>query len=237
MTDVIKRGWNSLFGGDSGRGHVGATGAGAAPAAAMAPDSSSPKEFTRHSPALDQFFQAFQGQLGLSILDLGVSNQENTLFFNELGHRVRYDNFVQSLDEAFGTGSDFYANQQSEDMVDRFQASVLNFDDDSQDGILAWDTLQYLSPGLLEGAVSQMHAILHKGAQLLTVFHTDEKPGVVPSYSYRLQGRNRVRMLERGTPRHANFFTTRGIEKLFRDFSQVKFFLTQDSLREVIVRK
>ena len=43
------------------------------------------------------------------VLDLGVSNQENTDFFNELGHKLRYDNFVRSLDESFGDG-DFYVD-------------------------------------------------------------------------------------------------------------------------------
>lgn len=193
-------------------------------------------EFTRHSSALDQFFQTFYGQAGLMILDLGVSNQENTDFFNTLGHKLRYDNFVRSLDESFGDG-DFYANQDDEDRLERFQAKVLNFDDDSLDGILVWDSLQYLTPAMLEAAVSQLHAILHRGGQLLTVFHADEKMVEVPSYSYRIQDRNRVKLVARAHRKPAQYFSTRSLEKLFRNFDQVKFFLTQDSLREVIVRK
>ncbi|HEU0119783.1 MAG TPA: class I SAM-dependent methyltransferase [Bryobacteraceae bacterium] len=193
-------------------------------------------EFTRQSSALDQFFQAFHGQLGLMVLDLGVSNQENTDFFNLLGHKLRYDNFVRSLDESFGDG-DFYANQENELRIEAFQAKVLNFDDDSLDGVLVWDALQYLGPAMLEAAVSQLHAILHKGGQLLTVFHTDEKLVEVPSYSYRIQDRNKVKLVARGRRRPAQYYTTRSLEKLFKDFDQVKFFLTQDSIREVIVRK
>jgi hypothetical protein len=78
---------------------------------------------------------------------------------------------------------------------------------------------------------------LHKGGQLLTVFHTDEKLVEVPSYSYRIQARNQIKMVGRGYRTPAQYFSTRALEKLFKDFSQVKFFLTQDSLREVIVRK
>ena len=193
-------------------------------------------DFSRQSSALDQFFQAFHGQVGLMVLDLGVSNQENTDFFNEMGHKLRYDNFIRSLDESFGDG-DFYANQDDEDRIEAFQSKVLNFDDDSLDGVLVWDSLQYLSPAMLEGAVSQLHSILHKGGQLLTVFHTDEKLVEVPSYSYRIQARNRVKLVARGYRKPAQYFSTRSLEKLFRNFDQVKFFLTQDSLREVIVRK
>ncbi|MBI2687487.1 MAG: class I SAM-dependent methyltransferase [Acidobacteria bacterium] len=194
------------------------------------------REFTRQSTALGQFFQSFHGQLGLTVLDLGVSNQENTDFFNHLGHRLRYDNFVRSLDESFGDG-DFYKNQENELRIEAFQAKVLNFDDDSLDGVLVWDALQYLSPAMLEAAVSQLHSILHRGGQLLAVFHTDEKMIEVPSYSYRIQERNRVKLVNRGHRRPAQYFTTRALEKVFRNFDQVKFFLTQDSLREMIVRK
>jgi hypothetical protein len=199
-------------------------------------DSPELRQLNRQSSALDQFFQSFHGQVGLMVLDLGVSNQENTDFFNLLGHKLRYDNFVRSLDESFGDG-DFFANQDDDDRIEAFQAKVLNFDDDSLDGVLAWDSLQYLSPSLLEGAVSQLHSILHKGGQVLTVFHTDEKLPEVPSYSYRIQERNRIKLIAREYRKPSQYFSTRSLEKLFRNFEQVKFFLTQDSLREVLLRK
>ena len=228
---MIEKGWNSLFGGKKKL-----SGDAAAPAPAPTPNKPEMREFSRQSSALEQFFQAFHGQAGLMVLDLGVSNQENTDFFNKLGHKLRYDNFVRSLDESFG-GGDFYANQDDEDRIEAFQAKVLNFDDDSLDGILVWDSLQYLSPAMLEGAVSQMHSILHKGGQLLTMFHTDEKLLEIPSYSYRIQAENRVKLVSPARRKPAQYFSSRSLEKLFRNFDQVKFFLTQDSLREVIVRK
>jgi hypothetical protein len=227
---VIKIGWNRLFGGarELARGEASAVG--------TRSEKRDMQECSRQSSALEQFFQAFHGQAGLTVLDLGVSNQETTDFFNVLGHRLRYDNFVQSIDESFG-GGDLYVNQEDEERIEAFQAKVLNFEENSIDGVLVWDSLQYLSPALLEGAVSQMHSILHKGGQLLTIFHSDEKLVQIPSYSYRIQARNRVRLVSRTDRKPAQFFTTRSLEKVFRNFDQVKFFLTQDSLREVIVRK
>ena len=228
---MIRKNWNRIFGVEQTASYDVDL-----PSAVRIPEKPELREFSRQSSALDQFFQAFHGQVGLMALDLGVSNQENTDFFNEMGHKLRYDNFVRSLDESFGDG-DFYANQDDEDRIESFQAKVLNFDDDSLDGVLVWDSLQYLTPAMLEGAVSQLHSILHNGGQLLTVFHTDEKLVEVPSYSYRIQARNRVKLVAREYRKPAQYFSTRSLEKLFRHFDQVKFFLTQDSLREVIVRK
>ncbi len=230
---MIRLGWNRLFGPSASAPEAPSASAPAAGAPGLPPL----VEQVRQSSALGQFFQSFQGQLGLSVLDLGVSNQENADFFNAMGHKLRYDNFVRSLDESFGTGPAFYPNQEDDDRIAAFQSKVLNFDDDSLDGVLVWDSLQYLSPELLEAAVSQLHAILHNGGQLLTVFHTEEKRRDVPSYSYRIQDRNRVKLVPRGYRQPAQYFTTRALEKLFQNFDQVKFFLTQDSLREVIVRK
>lgn len=228
---VIKNSWNRLFGGRDSFPHESA-----ATAMAPLPGKRELRELSRPSSALDQFFQVFHGQAGLIVLDLGVSNQENADFFAAQGHKLQYDNFLRSLDESFGEG-DFYANQNDEDRIETFQSKVLNFEDDSLDGVLVWDSLQYLTPALLEGAVSQMHSILHKGGQLLTMFHGDEKLAEIPSYSYRIQAQNRVKLVSRAHRRPAQYFSTRSIEKLFRNFDQVKFFLTQDSLREVIVRK
>lgn len=228
---MILQGWKRLFGDVQEHGFP-------PPAAPIspAPIIISPAEFTHHSSALDQFFLALQGQVGLNILDLGGVNQANADYFNNLEHTVRFDNFVRALDESFGKG-DFCANQQDEECIDQFQSKVLNYDDDSLDGILVWDSLQYLSPELLAAAVDQLHSILHKGSQMLTSFHTNEKAPEVPLYSYRISARNRMTLTLRNRRKPAQYFSTRSLEKLFRNFSSVKFFLTQDSLREVIVRK
>ena len=100
------------------------------------------------------------------------------------------------------------------------------------------DSQEYLGGlfGVLGVDTKSCHAIVHKGAYLLLVFHTEERPVDVPAWSYRLLSRNRVQMVERRRL-PSQHFSTRALEKLFRNFSQVKFFLTQESLREVLVRK
>lgn len=229
---MIRERWNRLFG--TGEDPpVGGT-----PASIHRESTGVPaSDLARHSSALEQYFQAIQGQYGLAVLDLGPISQENTDFFNALGHNLRCDNFIRSLDESFAGDGGFYANQEEDDRIQVFQSKVLNYDDETLDGILVWDALQYLAPNLLEPCIEQMHSILRPGGQMLTVFHMEEKALEVPSFSYRIQGRNRVRLVSPTSRRPARYFTTRALEQLFKDFSQVKFFLTQDSLREVIIRK
>jgi hypothetical protein len=44
-------------------------------------------------------------------------------------------------------------------------------------------------------------------------------------------------LVEKGTRPTAQAFNNRGLEKLFSNFESVKFFLTRESLRELIVRR
>jgi hypothetical protein len=44
-------------------------------------------------------------------------------------------------------------------------------------------------------------------------------------------------LVDRGRRRPAQFFNNRSLERLFQDFQSVKFFLTRNHLREVIVRR
>ena len=44
-------------------------------------------------------------------------------------------------------------------------------------------------------------------------------------------------MQPRGQRKPAQYFNNRDLERLFQEFASVKFFLTRDSLREVIVRR
>jgi hypothetical protein len=59
----------------------------------------------------------------------------------------------------------------------------------------------------------------------------------VPSYSFRIHGHRTIQLASRGRRQPAQFFNNRSLEKLFQDFQSVKFFLTRDHLREVIVRR
>lgn len=172
----------------------------------------------------------------MAILDLAGASQSTVSFVTNQGHKLYSDDFLMQLDACFGDGN-FYENQADPAAVDKFLKSTLDFPADHFDGALAWDVLEYLSAPLLTTVVARLHGMLRPGACLLAVFHADDKAETVPSYSYRIQDHRTLLLAPRGRRRPAQFFNNRSLEKLFQDFQSVKFFLTRDHLREVIVRR
>jgi len=191
---------------------------------------------TRQSHGLEQFFASLGGSQGLRILDLGGACQENITYITSLGHRLSSEDFLRALEHVFGEG-DFYSNQEREDLVETFTDQVLDFKPGYFDGALVWDTLQYLSPKLLQMTLHQLHTILQPGAMMLSFFHTDEKATTAPMLNFRIQDFRTLSLESRGIRKPAQFFNNRTLERLFEQYQSTKFFLTRDNLREVIVRR
>jgi hypothetical protein len=191
---------------------------------------------TRHSHGLDQFCGSLEERPGLSILDFAGASQATISFLTNYGHRLFSDDFVHQLDEAFGDG-DFYENQTNPLKVGKFLDNALNFEEQNFDGALVWDALQFLTAPLLTTVVQRLHRVLRPGACLLAFFHAEERIDTIPTYSYRISDHRTILLASKGRRRPAQFFNNRSLEKLFQDFESVKFFLTRDHLREVIVRR
>jgi hypothetical protein len=172
----------------------------------------------------------------MAILDLAGANQGTVSFITNYGHRLYSDDFLRQLDVCFGQG-DFYENQTNPRAVDAFLHATLDFPEEAFDGALVWDVLEYLSPPLLAMVVQRLRAMLRPGSCLLAVFHNEERAETVPCYSFRIHDHRTIQLSTRGRRQPAQFFNNRSLERLFQDFQSVKFFLTRDHLREVIVRR
>ena len=200
---------------------------------------------TRQSHGLDQFCSLLEERPGLAILDLAGASQGTINFITGLGHRLCFDDFLEHLDISFAEGSSpltagaasFYENQSDPHRVEEFFRGALDFPDAHFDGALLWDALEYLAPPLLARVMGRLHATLRPGAVVLALFHAQEQKAPIPSFSYRIQDRKTIAMTRRGDRQRAQFFNNRGLERLFEDFKSVKFFLTRDAIREVIVRR
>jgi len=74
------------------------------------------------------------------------------------------------------------------------------------------------------------------GSYMLAFFHADDKLEAVPHYAFRIQDVKNLQLLQQGTRRPMQLFNNRSLERLFTRSDSVKFFLTKDRLREVVVR-
>ena len=118
-----------------------------------------------------------------------------------------------------------------------YNFAMLNFPEEHFDGILVWDTLQFLSAPLLETVMARLHGMLQPGGYMLAIFNAQEQAGPIPTYSFRITDNRTMGLAPRGQRAAAQFFNNRSLERLFEGFDSVKFFLTRDHLREVIVRR
>ncbi len=192
---------------------------------------------TRNSNGLDQFFASIRDRPGLSILDMAGASQANISFITGLGHRLYSNDILRTLSEAFGSGDDFLTRQSDPERAEFFLKQALDFPEDSFDGALVWDALQFLAPPLLQLTVDRLYRVLRPGAYLLAFFSADEKATAIQANSYRIQDSKTLLIIPRPEARPAQFFNNRTVEKLFQNFNSLKFFLTRDHLREVIVRR
>jgi hypothetical protein len=189
------------------------------------------------SSGFDQFCSTLRNSQGLSILDMSGASQANITFITELGHRISSDDIIGTMQDCFG--QDFLESQQAASLAQRFIDQTLTFQEASFDGALVWDALQMLTSPLLEETVDRLLRVMRPGGQMLMFFNADEKAKQIPVYNYRIQDQKTLLQIPRAGAsfQRSQFFNNRTLEKLFAKAASLKFFLTRDHLREVIVRR
>jgi len=190
---------------------------------------------TRPSRGLEEFFNYIRGQSGLTILDLGGATQQNVSFITNLGHRLYSEDFLRILRETFGEDGGM-EQQSNPGQIEYFLRQALDYPEGQFDGVLVWDVLEYLSPALLAAVIDRLHKIVRPKSYMLAFFHSDDKLDAVPSYTFRIQEVNSLQLAQHGMRKPAQLFNNRSLEKLFTRYESVKFFLTRERLREVIVK-
>ena len=120
--------------------------------------------------------------------------------------------------------------------IDYFLKQNLDYEEGQFDGVLVWDALEYLAPPLLAAVIERLRKIVRPKSYMLAFFHVDESWMRCPFYTFRIQDLNSLQVAQHGMRTPAQLFNNRSLEKLFGKFESVKFFLTRERLREVIVK-
>ena len=194
--------------------------------------SAHPAPEPRRSNGLKLFFETIPHSDGLQILDLGGLTEGNINFLGSLGGTIHAVDLLGRFDTMKHELADRPLDSHA---AHGFVNDFLNFPRKQFDAILAWDTLEFLDTDVLNLAIPRVQDILRPGGGLLTFFHTHGRGETVPVYRYEIEQIDRLRVDPKGTRELPNAFNNRSLERLFQDFSSVKFFLTKNSLREVIV--
>ena len=127
-------------------------------------------------------------------------------------------------------------DQSNPGRIEYFLRQTLDYREGQFDGVLIWDVLEYLAPALLAAVVDRLRKIVRPRSYMLAFFHSDDKLETVPMYTFRIEDKNALQVAQQGARRPAQLFNNRSLERLFGSFESVKFFLTREQLRELIVK-
>jgi SAM-dependent methyltransferase len=189
----------------------------------------------RHSSGWNELMKYLRTQESLRILDIGPTSSTNINYITSLGHSIYMANVVEeaSKPEWLISGE---AGDESRFDVDRFLESNLNFSDRKFDVVILWDTADYLPESLVAPVLSRVHHVLRPGGLMLAFFHQTSSPDTV-FCRYHLTDTDVIEMQRAGNYPLLNVYNNRKIENMLSAFSNYRFFLAKDSLREVIITR
>ena len=210
------------------------------------------QKLSRRSSGLAELARLLQSEEPLCILDVGSTSAANIRYLTERGHKIYSEDLLDaSTDPAFVT-----KDEQGQRVLDhkKFLAENLLYSNAQFDTVLCWNLADYLDESLVKPVVARLWSMTKPGGMLLAFFHTRDAGPDAPCYRYHIVGNDMLEMqhiearrdLRKGPTgavhssieksfRLQRVFNNRHIENLFRDFASIKFFLTRDNVREVLV--
>jgi SAM-dependent methyltransferase len=214
-----------------------------------APSSQKP---SRRSSGLGELTRHWSTQENLCVLDLGATSPANIRYFTERSHKIYSEDLLTASTDASLITKDEHGDvllNSRQFLVDHLVYPAALFD-----VVLCWNLPDYLDESLVKPVVGRLWSVLKPGGMLLAFFHTRDAGPDAPCYRYHIMGTDVLDMqpivpqreVRRGPTgavhraigagfRLQRVFNNRHIENLFRDFASIKFFLSRDNIREVLV--
>jgi SAM-dependent methyltransferase len=210
------------------------------------------QRLTRRSSAMMEVSRSLQSDESLCVLDIGYTSANNIRYLTERGHKVYSEDLLEAATDPELTTTD----EQGNPILDskRFLNENLAYSNAQFDVVLCWNLADYLDESLVKPVVGRLWSMIKPGGVLLAFFHTREAGPDAPCYRYHMLNTDTLEMQPVGPRRHVRkgpagakhtaigsgfrlqrVFNNRHVETLFRDFASIKFFLTRDNIREVLV--
>ncbi|WP_348268603.1 class I SAM-dependent methyltransferase [Edaphobacter paludis] len=189
----------------------------------------------RHSSGWKELLKHLSTQESLRVLDIGPTSSTNINYITSLGHSIYMANLVEEAAKPEWIIPAEGDKAASFD-VEGFLKSNLNFSGRMFDVVILWDTADYLPESLLVPVFSRIHDVLQPGGLMLAFFHAS--PDAEAAFNrYHLTETDVIEMQRAGSYPLLNVYSNRKIENLLSGFSNFRFFLAKDSLREVIITR
>lgn len=210
------------------------------------------QRLTRRSSGLGELARLLKSEEPRCILDIGSTSAANIRYVTERGHKIYSEDLLDASTDPSLVTKDEHGRRVLDER--KFLAENLLYSAAQFDLVLCWNLADYLDESLVKPVVARLWSMSKPGGMLLAFFHTREAGPDAPCYRYHIVGSDTLEMQHieahrglrkgpNGTPpaavdtafRLQRVFNNRHIENLFRDFSSIKFFLTRDNVREVLV--
>ena len=193
----------------------------------------------RVSNGLKEFVSQLHGIGHGHLLDLGPARQTTITFFIERSFKVYTEDLLTTwklfLDADEQRRNALPMNADRSDMTpalraERFLESTMGYPDDTFDGVLMWDLLDYLDRELVNRLVKRITSLVRDGGVILAIFHT-KKPEAFHRYCV-LDGQHLelIPALRPFAPQHV--YQNREISNLFSRFRSSKMFVGREQFRE-----
>jgi hypothetical protein len=204
-----------------------------------------PHKSTRRSSGMGEVSRLLNSQEALCVLDMGATSASNIRFFTGKGHKNYSEDLLRSsLDPALRI-----QDSDGKSIVDskKFLDENLVYPNALFDVVLCWNLPDYMEENLVKPTIDRLWSLMKPGALLLAFFHTRDAGPDSTCYRYHVTDSDMLEMQEvkfappgrpaseKQSPRLQRVFNNRHVENLFRDFSSIKFFLSRDAIREVLV--
>jgi hypothetical protein len=209
------------------------------------PAPKTPQRMSRRSSAMAELSRTFKSEEPLCVLDIGATSASNIRFFTQHGHRI----YSQDLLEASTDPELVVKDEQGQPVLDsrKFLEENLAYPNAHFDIVFCWNLADYMDESLVKPVIGRLWSMMKPGGQLLAFFHTREAGPDAPYFRYHLTEGADLEMHTLNSKRDPRspaaakpltlqrVFNNRHIETLFRDFASIKFFLSRDNIREVLV--
>jgi hypothetical protein len=185
-----------------------------------------------HTKALPKFLKALSARPQPKLLDLGPVVGHNVTFFGEqLGCKISIEDVAADLER--------HAREAKLDALPAFFATRFLQPDDSYDGILCWDTFDYLDKKAGPVLAKQLARLLKPDGVLLAIFNASEPKSEPAMYTKNI-------VVDATTLKQRPYPATRGrlkpilnrdIIRMFEPLRVTEQFLLKTNVREVLFRK